>query len=75
MSQFIQRIKFPLKNVDIMPCSNFFCVCVEYLDFSDKLSVERYKQCMITNLKNNNVPPPPNILLKRSNRFASPPQY
>ena len=71
MSHIIKNIAFPIKNANIVTCSRLFCLCVEYLDFGIKNDVERYKQCMITNLKNNNVPPSSNTLLKRSRCFSN----
>lgn len=71
MSHIIKNIIFPIKNANIVPCSRLYCLCVEYLDFGIKNDVERYKQCMVTNLKNNDVPPPSNIFLKRSRGFAN----
>ncbi len=59
MSSYISRIVHPISKTDIIPCGKFFCVCVEYLDFGNKVDVNRYKQCMITDIKNNRVPPPP----------------
>ena len=44
--------KVSIKNIDIFPCNNHFCKCVEYLDFTDKEQLEYFKQCQITH--NNN---------------------
>ena len=66
MSQFLQRITFPIKNVDIYPCSQKICLCVEYLDFGTREQVNLYKHCMITNLRNKVVPDPPNMFIRYS---------
>ena len=44
--------KVSIKNVDIFPCNNYFCKCIEYLDFTNKQQIEYFKQCQITH--NNN---------------------
>ncbi len=50
-SQVIKKIIYPIAKENIFPCGRYFCVCVEYLNFGKKIDVERYKQCMVTNLK------------------------
>ena len=41
-----------IKNMDIFPCNNYFCKCIEYLDFTNKQQIEYFKHCQITH--NNN---------------------
>ncbi len=67
MSSYIGKIVFPIAKNDIVPCGKFFCICVEYLDFGNKKDVNKYRQCMITDLKNNRVPPPPFVKYRHSN--------
>ena len=59
MSSRVANIVYPIVKENIFPCGRMLCLCVEYLDFSKKNHVERYKQCMVTDLKNNKGPPPP----------------
>ena len=42
----------PIKTMDIFPCNNHFCKCIEYLDFTNKQQIEYFKQCQVTH--NNN---------------------
>lgn len=37
---------------DIYPCSKYFCVCIEYLDFGNIKEVNQYKHCYLTDERN-----------------------
>ena len=37
---------------DIYPCSKYFCVCIEYLNFGNKKDINRYKHCYTTDERN-----------------------
>ena len=52
LPHFIRQIKFPIRKVDIYPCSQTVCLCLEYLDFGKLDHVNLYKHCMITNYNN-----------------------
>ena len=47
----LQKSSEMIVNNDIVPCSKYFCVCVEYLNFASKSDGERYKQCFNTDSK------------------------
>lgn len=53
LPSYIQRITYPIKNSNIMPCSKQVCLCLEYLNFGNVDHVNLYKHCMITNYLNN----------------------
>ena len=57
MYNFRNGIRFPpnylhkkvsIKKLNIFPCNNYFCKCIEYLDFTNKEQLEYFKQCQIT---------------------------
>jgi hypothetical protein len=52
LPKIISQIKFPIKKVDIYPCSQKICLCLEYLNFGNPDHVNLYKHCMITNYNN-----------------------
>lgn len=52
MSSIIAKLIFPISKQNIIPCTNIACICLEYLDLNNKKQFEKYKQCMITNIKN-----------------------
>ena len=58
---FINRIAFPIKDSNLIPCNKFFCVCIEYLDFGKKEHVSIYKHCMVTSMNNKKYPSPRKI--------------
>jgi hypothetical protein len=62
--QIIQKIVYPISDGTIFKCDRYFCLCIEYLDFSKKKDVSYYKQCMITAMKNDRRPHKINRLIK-----------
>jgi hypothetical protein len=42
-----------IQNIRIMPCNNFFCKCVEYLNFSKSKDLNKYKNCYFNITRNN----------------------
>jgi len=52
MSSIIAKLRFPISKQNIIPCKNIACICVEYLDITNKKQFEKYKHCMITHIKN-----------------------
>ena len=42
-----------IQNIKIMPCNNFFCKCVEYLNFSKSKDLNKYKNCYFNITRNN----------------------
>ncbi len=42
-----------IQNIKIMPCNNFFCKCVEYLNFSKSKDLNKYKYCYFNITRNN----------------------
>lgn len=56
MNHILLNIKNNIHNINklnIVPCNNKFCLCVEYLNFSKKKDIKKYYNCMITNFNNN----------------------
>ncbi len=54
MNNFVQTIKYPIQKNNILPCTQRICYCIEYLNFKKKKDVLFYRNCMITNINNNN---------------------
>jgi len=53
----IQRSYSIVNNNEILPCSKYFCICIEYLNFASKKDIRLYKQCYIgrNNLADGNM--------------------
>ena len=52
MSSYLSKLVYPISKNNIIQCTKFVCVCVEYLDITNKQHFEKYKHCMITNIIN-----------------------
>lgn len=56
-----------IRNIKIMPCNNFFCKCIEYLNFSKSKDLNKYKNCYFNITRNNNYK---NVLsIKRNDKY------
>ena len=42
-----------IQNIRIMPCNNFFCKCVEYLNFGKSKDLNKNKNCYFNITRNN----------------------
>ena len=42
-----------IQNIKIMPCNNFFCKCIEYLNFAKSKDLNKYINCYFNITRNN----------------------